>query len=368
MTRRVCLIIPTLDQGGAEKQLCLLAAGLPKDQFDCHVVLLTRDGPRRSVLQAADVPVTLIGKRFRADPSAYFRLKRTLRKLCPDLVHTWIFAANSYGRAAARAVGVPTILGSERCVDLWKTTRHFMVDRYLAKRTTALTTNSAGVRDFYAEHGIAPERFQIIPNGIEPLAAPRSDQGEVARALGLAADRRWIFAVGRLWPQKRYRDLIWAGEMLGEMRGDTTLVIVGDGPQAGELLRYRDAVTDSHRVALVGARNDVASLLPHGHAYWIGSAYEGQSNGVMEAMRAGLPVIASDIPGNRDLVIEAETGYLVGLGDAAQFAAMTHALLEDDALRRRLGEAGRQRIETEFTVSAMIERHQQLYLSLGQAG
>ena len=103
MTKRIALVIPTMDRGGAEKQLCLLAENLPRDQFDVHVMLLTRDGPRSQQLRDADIPVTVIGKRFKADPSAFFSLRRELRKLQPQIVHTWLFAANSFGRAAARA-------------------------------------------------------------------------------------------------------------------------------------------------------------------------------------------------------------------------------------------------------------------------
>ena len=112
MTTRVALIIPTMDRGGAEKQLCLLAQNLPRDRFDVHVILLTRDGPRSEGLRAADIPVTVIGKRFKADPSALFRLRSELKRLKPDVVHTWLFAANSFGRAAAKMGGVKRILAA----------------------------------------------------------------------------------------------------------------------------------------------------------------------------------------------------------------------------------------------------------------
>ncbi len=364
MSIRLCLVIPSLDQGGAEKQLCLLAAGLPREMFDVHVVLLTRRGPRQAELDAAGVPTTLIGKRMKADPTAYFRLRATLRRLQPDIVHTWIFAANSYGRAAAASLNVPVIIGSERCVDLWKTSRHFWIDRYLARRSHAITTNSEGVRRFYAEQGIDPELFEVIPNGVEPLAGGPVDRQEAARRLGLDPRRHWIAAVGRLWPQKRYRDLIWAAEMLDTMRGDTTLLIVGEGPQQQELLRHRDAVSDDRRVRFCGHREDVTDWLPHCAAYWIGSGYEGQSNSVLEAMRAGLPVVASDIPGNRDLVVPDQTGFLVPVGDAAAFARETQHLLEHPAERDQLGQAARQRIAEAFTVEQMVARHAALYQRL----
>lgn len=369
MKIRVALVIPTMDRGGAERQVCLLAAGLPRDEFDVHVVLLTREGPRVQELDLAGVPHRLVGKRFKADPTAYFRLRRLLRELRPDIVHTFLFAANSYGRAAAKAAGVPVVIGSERCVDPWKTWRHGLIDRRLAKISTAITTNSSGVRDFYVSRGIPPELFRVIPNGIGPATSSTASRSEIAKRLEIDPQRHWIGAVGRLWPQKRYRDLIWAAEMLNTLRhDDVTLVIVGEGPQRDELLRHRDAVSCVDRIRLVGHRDDVGDLLPHLDAFWLASGYEGQSNALMEAMRAGLPCVVSDIPGNRDLVEHEQTGLLVAPGNAPDFARQTQHLLANPAEGERLGQAAAARVAAEFTVEAMVDGHAQLYRTLLRRG
>ena len=103
MKRRILQIIPSLDRAGAEKQMALLVEGLPRDEFDVHVGVLTRGGPLWDDLRRAGIPVTLIGKRWRIDPQAYWRLKRLAARLRPDLIHTWLFAANAYGRTAGKA-------------------------------------------------------------------------------------------------------------------------------------------------------------------------------------------------------------------------------------------------------------------------
>ncbi len=365
MTERIVHIIPSLDQGGAEKQLVLLATGLPRDQFDVHVCTLTRGGPRQAALDEAGIPVHAINKSWKVDPPAFLRLRSLLRRLQPRLVHTWIFAANSYGRKAALSARVPRLVAGERCVDYWKVWHELAIDRHLARHTDRIVANSEGVVDFYVGHGIPREKFEIIPNGIES-ACPSSklDRRQMLAACGLPANAKIIGAIGRLWPQKRFKDLIWAAELLKVVRDDTHLLIIGDGPQRDMLLRWRDHLDIADRVHFLGHRDDVADLLPHFDFFWLASAYEGQSNAIMEAMRAGVPVIATDIPGNRDLIQDGLTGCLVPLGDRAAFARATKVLLDSPEKRNPLIDTARHCICSEFTIETMVQHHVRLYQQL----
>jgi glycosyltransferase involved in cell wall biosynthesis len=363
---RLLLIIPTLDRGGAEKQLSLLAAGLSKyDDFEVQVACLTRGGPWQEYLAAAGVPVTIIGKSWKLDPPAYWRLQRFIRDARPDIVHTWLFAANSYGRQAALAAGVKHIVAGERCVDRWKVWYELAIDRHLAQRTERIVTNSAAVADFYAQHGIAREKFEVIPNGVPPFVPPPDNpRAALAAELELPANARWIGIIGRLWPQKRVKDLVWSAELLRVVRDDMRVLIIGDGPQRWRLERYARQVGCGDSIHFLGERHDVPRILPHLYALWMGSGYEGQSNAILEAMAAGLPVVATDIPGNRELVVPGETGYLVPVGDRANLARKMQTLLNDHELAARLGAAGRARIEREFSVEQMVARHADFYRSL----
>ncbi|HMC10151.1 MAG TPA: glycosyltransferase [Pirellulaceae bacterium] len=362
---RLLLVIPTLVRGGAEKQLSLLAGGLPRDEFDVHVAVLTHSGPLEAALHDAGIPVTLIGKRWKFDPLCYWRLRRHIRALGPDIVHTWLFAANAYGRQAAASVGIKHILAGERCVDPWKSAWQLAIDRALARQSERIVTNSSGVKDFYVSRGLPAEKFVIIPNGIAPsIVSEPVTREQLLAKLNLPTNARLLGAVGRLWPQKRVKDLIWAADLLKTTRDDTHLLIVGDGPQRWRLERYRDQSHITERVHFLGELDDVPRLVQHFDVLWLGSEYEGQSNAILEAMAAGVPVIATDIAGNRDLVVDGTTGYLVPLGDRFEFTRRTHWLLDDAALRQRMGEAGRQRVLTEFTVEKMVERHAELYRGL----
>lgn len=361
MTRRLLFVIPTLDRCGAEKQMVLLATGLPREEYDVHVRALTRGGPLETRLQEAGIPYEVIGKRGKLDPLAYHKLRRDMRELRPDLVQTWLFAANAYGRAAALSAGVPRIVAGERCVDPWKSWHQLAIDRWLARRTDRIVTNSSGVVDFYAARGLLRDKFRVIPNGVELPPPSRLSRDDFLAAFQLPEHARVIATVARLWPQKNVRDVIWAADQLRVFRDDVYLLVIGDGPLRSRLEKYARQIQVTDKVRFLGERDDVPSLLGHLEVVLLASAYEGLPNAVMEAMSAGRPVVATDIAGNRDLVVHGETGYLVPVGSVPDLAKFTNRLLDDPETARRYGEAGRRRVQSAFSVAAMIDGHRRLY-------
>ena len=358
---RILQIIPTLDRAGAEKQLCLLAEGLPRDEFDVHVCALTRGGPLTARLAEAGVPWVVIGKRWKLDPQAFWRLKEHVARLRPDLIHTWMFAANTYGFAAGRACGVRNLVMGQRCVDPWKNRLQLAVDRALARRCSRVVVNSEGVRDFYVQHGTPAAAVRVIPNGVARSDPSATTRRQLLAELELPADSRLVGLVGRLWPQKRVKDAIWAADLLKVIRDDLHLLVIGDGPHRNRLRRFRDQCQIRDKVHFLGERGDVPRLLPHFDVLWSTSGYEGQSNVILEAMASGVPVVATDIPGTRELVLAGATGYLVPVGDRAAFAKYTERLLNDSALAARFAAAARERVQSEFSVEKMVERHVELY-------
>lgn len=362
----VLQLIPTLDRSGAEKQMVLLARGLPRDRFRVEVAALTRLGPLEAELRAAGVPVTLIRKPLKVDPFALGRLTRFLRRKRFDVVQTWVFAANTYGRVAARRARVPVVVTAEMAVDLWKTRGHLAIDRALAPWCDRLVGNSQAVVEFYRRAGVPEGKLGLIYSGIPLDEPPAVDRAEVRAAFGWPADARVALFAGRLMPQKGVDVLVAALDLLQHVRPGLRTLIAGDGPLQSELEETAHAFGLDGAVRFLGHRDDVPRLLAASDLLVLPSRYEGLPNVVLEAMAYRKPVVATAAPGTTEVVVDGATGLLVPVDDANALARSIRAVADDPGLAARLGAGGRARVEAEFTADAMVARFAALYESLAR--
>ncbi|MEO6809279.1 MAG: glycosyltransferase [Isosphaeraceae bacterium] len=362
----VLQLIPTLDRSGAEKQMVLLAKGLPRERFRVEVAALTRLGPLEADLTRLGIPVTLIGKRHKADPLALRRLVRFMVERQFDVVQTWIFAANTYGRLAARRAGVPVVVTAEMAVDLWKGCTPLAIDRRLACWTDRVVGNSRAVVDFYRNAGIPDDRLAMIYSGISDEEPPTVDRAEVRASLGLPTDAPLALFVGRLAAQKGVDDLLKALDLLQHVRPDLRTLIVGDGPLRGDLEELANAFRLGGSARFLGHRDDVPRLLAAADLLVLPSLYEGLPNVVLEAMRFRVPVVATAAPGTTEVVNDGQTGLLVPPRAPKELARAIRTLLDEPEFARRLGEAGRARVEADFRAETMVARFAELYEGLAR--
>ncbi len=364
---KVLQLIPTLDRSGAEKQMVMLAKGLPRDRFHVEVATLTRLGAFEAELSAAGIPVTTFRKRLKLDPLALVRVARFLKARKFDVVQSWIFAANTYGRVAARLAGVPVVIVAEMAVDLWKGRSDRYIDRRLATWCDRLVGNSHAVVDFYRELGVPDDRLAMIYSGAEDEEPPLVDARAIRAEFGFEPQAPVILFAGRLAEQKRVDDLLKAVDLLQHVQPDLRTLIVGEGPLRERLEHTARAYDLASRVCFLGHRSDVPRLMAAADAVVLPSSYEGLPNVVLEAMRFRKPVVATAAPGTTELVVDQETGLLVPVGNAMLLARAIRDLVRDPALARRLGEAGRGRVETYFRADAMVAHFADLYENVARA-
>ena len=366
---RIAFVIPTLDQSGAEKQLSLLTCGLPTTEYEPLIIALNRGGPYEEILRQTKVPIQILGKRLRFDPFAHRRLSACLKEFRPEIVHSWLFSANSHVRLLKNSRTKWKTVVSERCVDSWKSAWQLWLDRKLIPRTDALVANSHSVAEFYTNLGVPAQLIYVINNGIALPPAfseteRRKEHKDWLDKWNLPENAFIIGFAGRLAPQKQLKTLLWAAHLLSVADQRIFAVFAGEGPESGNLLELAKKYEVDRHLRFIGHQNDIDSFYRQCDAFWLASEFEGQSNSLMEAMAHGLPVVVSQIPANLELVTEGKTGLTAPLGDSARFAKQIRKLMDDPELRKNLGQQAQDFIQKNRSIELMVEKHDQLYQTI----
>jgi glycosyltransferase involved in cell wall biosynthesis len=350
---RLLILITLSELGGAQTAVALLLPGLA-DRFEVTVAA-QGSGPLREAAEAAGVAyVELAHVRRRIDPwhdaRALVELVRLCRRMRPDVVHAHSSKAGVLGRAAAWLARVPvrifTVHGwSFAAYDGLAGRLYLWIERLMQPLTTAVVcVAEATLRQGLEARACDPRRSVVIHNAVDVASfAEPSAPAEGAR----------IVAVGRFAYPKDFATLL---EALGLVRGDWSAAFVGDGPCVAEIADRRDP-----RVELLGPRRDVANVLAQSDVFVLSSRSEGFPVSILEAMAARLPVVATDVGGVGEAVVDGETGFLVRPGDPRALAAALERLVADRELRARLGAAGRSRALRRFDVTRYRAAHVDLY-------
>ncbi|MEF8794674.1 MAG: TIGR03088 family PEP-CTERM/XrtA system glycosyltransferase [Thiohalorhabdus sp.] len=364
-------VVHALRVGGMENGLVNLINRTPSDRLRHAVVCLTDYDRFAERIEDPDVPVIALHKREGKDPALYGRLWRTLRRLCPDLVHTRNLAALEAQLPAALA-GVPRRVHGEHGRDMADLAGASRKYRWLRRGLRPLIHQYVPLsRDLEAylrdAIGVAPERITRITNGVdvERFRPDPQAHGRLCSDLGWEPDTRVIGWVGRMEPVKNPLGLVNAFARLVERRPAWRerlgLALVGDGSQALEAAQALADAGLSDRAWLPGSRDDVANLLPAFDLFALPSLAEGISNTVLEALASGVPVVATRVGGNAELVTPGETGALVPPEDPEALAAALAAYLDGPERLPREAETARARAVERFSIDAMVTAYLDLY-------
>lgn len=361
---KIVYIIGQLGKGGAEVQLYELVKGLNKERFDPMVVSLSEGGYWADKIRKSGVELIELPRKQHAEFGRLFKLIRIFREKKPDIVHTYMYAANSYGRIAAILTRVPVIIASERNsaeIDKDKTRTEIYLDKLLAVFTSAIICNSSNAaKSLVNRYSFNDNKIFTIHNGIDSDKFSKRADFDNQRKLA----KKVVGTVGRLYPQKNHQLFLDAARILVEKIEDEDLkfLIIGEGPLKDELKSYAKKLGIDGKVIFTGSRDDVPDLLPMMDVFALTSNWEGLSNAIMEAMASGLPCVVTDVGGNSELVVDGETGFVVPPNDPEILAQKVLYLLENEELAREMGERGRQIVENKFDIKQMVWQYSNLYM------
>ena len=365
MRVKVLLVIGQLQQGGAEGQLVHLARGLAGSTFEPSVACLSEVAePHASNLRAEGIPVTIFPRRGRRDLARVRALAAHLRETKAGIVHSFLVGANAYAYAATRLAGIPRLVVSSRTTMRAPGTIAWLVHSWVFARASAVIANSEAVKEFTASHyGVPARRIHVVRNGVEigEYAGAGGVRSSVRRDLGAADGDILVGTLGRLSREKNLDLFVrMAGEITREFP-EARFAIVGEGPCRRAVDSAVRSAGLQSRILLAGGRSDIPDLLSALDLFVTTSDTEGLPNAVMEAMAAGVPVVATRVGGTHEVVSDGVTGLLVPPGRLEPLLDAVRPLIRDAAARRRFGEAGRARIASEFGVARMIEGTRAVY-------
>lgn len=356
-------VVHSLAVGGLETGVVNLVTA-PGAAVRHSIVCLTTTGPLASRL-GPDVPVTAIGKGRGHDPVAFARLVRLLRRLRPDVVHSRNWATFD-AVVAARLAGVGAVVHGEHGRDISDPdglhARRNRIRRLCAPLVSRFVAVSHDLRAWLVERVRVPAGKVVhICNGVDTERfAPGPDAGQRA-ALGVEPDQLVVGTVARLDPVKDQATLIQAFALTLREHPRAALVIVGDGPCRDDLQRLAASLGLAARVRFLGERHDVPALLRTMDVFVLPSIAEGISNTVLEAMASGLPIVATRVGGNRELVEEGVHGFLVPKQNPGALAAALGTYLDDGSLRTLHAKSSRQRAVDAFNLDGMRRAYHDLY-------
>jgi glycosyltransferase involved in cell wall biosynthesis len=348
---RVVHLTLGLEMGGLEKLLVEFARHADRRRVALHFVSLTGRGVLADDVEACGWPVTALEAPAGLRPALIVRLAQLFRRLRADVVHTHDDRPNIYGAPASRLAGVGRVIHTRHSQGSLLSARQALLVRAVARCSDSFVCISHDSARWAVAHGIPRQRVRTIWNGI--------DVGRFAHAGSNPSGPAVI--VARLAPEKDIPTLLEAVARVVRVRPDFTLEIAGDGPCRADLERRAGELGLGGQVRFLGQVRDVPALLARARLFVLSSRTEGISLTLLEAMARGLPVIATRVGGNVEVVAEGETGLLVPPGSPEELAAALLRLRGDGAACSRLGRAGRQRVEEFFDVRRMVADYEALY-------
>ncbi len=374
MRVKVLNFITKFDVGGTERQFVHLTRNLDRSRFDVRIGCLSRAGPYLKEVEMPRIPISeyRIRSLFRIQAiRQQAQLARDIRRNGIHVLHAFGFYPNVFSVPAATLGANCVTIASVRDTGVFSNRKKLksVAQKFACRLADRIIANSEAVRDWLLSLGVDGDKIQVIPNGVDIAAAALERRDfPIRRELGVDPNVPVVAVVCRLNPGKGLEDFLEAAVRVRQRYPSARFLIVGDSRVNPA---YKTALEDlcgrlnlKHTVIFTGERHDVQRLLPEVNVSVLPSLSEGLSNSVLEAMAARLPVVATRVGGNPEIVENEKTGLLVPPRDAEALSNAIIRILESPDLAKRFGEAGRERVATRFSLEAMVRSTEDLYMSL----
>jgi L-malate glycosyltransferase len=367
-------VLHRLDRAGAEVLASALSRRL-RDRYRFVFLCLDGVGPLGEQLADEGFAVLDLKRRPGLDLSVARRIRQAVVDHRIDLLHAHQYTPFFYAALSRRLSTSPPILFTEhgRHYPDQRKIKRILANRLLLKSSDRVTAVGRFVkRALIDNEGIAQSRIEVIHNGIDPADFPAADPDSRARAratLGIDESCPLIMQVARFHPVKDHDTAVRAFALVTEKISNARLCLIGDGEQRQALEAMSAELAIHDHVLFTGVRADVTDLLPAADLFVLSSLSEGISVTLLEAMAVGLPIVATEVGGNPEVVEHDVTGLLSPRSDFRALAENLTALLQDPARRKAFGDAGRARLLERFTQDRMHRGYINLYAKLlGQSG
>ena len=367
---RLLQILTNFHIGGTERQVVNLALGIDSARFDLHLACLLNSGELLAELEALRVPRSefRIGSLY--SPMTFWegiRLAHHIRKNLIQIVHSYGFYPNVFTVPVAWLAGTSIIVASIRDTGDLLTPLQRWLQRLVCRLADCILVNADAVRENLLEQGYDPNKIVVIRNGISPSNfSTKGRRAILRRVLGLAPSDRLVAVFSRLNRMKGVNYFLDAAVLLSRSFPDVHFLVVGDGASKTELEEQACRLGLAQRIVFTGFRSDVPDLLSESAISVLPSLSEGTSNTLLESMAAGIPVVATRVGGNPEVIEDGVSGLLVPVRDPAALATAMGRLLEDEELAARLGQAGQRRVQELFSLEGSVRQTEQLYRSLAE--
>lgn len=347
--------------GGAERVISNLATSLDPERYRA-ILCLFRPGWIQERSESRGVRTYIIPTHGMTDWRWALQFKRLLRQEQVDVIHAHEFDANVQGAFVATLSGIPLIATVHGKNYFWEKFRRRLAYRWVSRRATMVAV-SENLKQFIVEKvGASPDRIKVVYNGVD--APKQCDPAEVnacRKELGLPENNQIVGVVGNLYPVKGHQYLIEGIPAVLQKCSNTSFVFAGRGDLETTLKEQVHRLGLEARVHFLGLRQDISRILALLDVFVLPSLSEGLSMAILEAMIAGKPVVATQVGGNPELVLDGETGFLVPPRDSQALASSVAMLLMSKQRAIQFGERGKRRAEGQFSLNSMVRTYQTLY-------